>query len=273
MEIPLSIETRLHDLAEGIAFLQQPAEPTAEQWRRSKIIAHRGLHAHPRIWENTLSAFEPVLSYDFIDGLEFDVRWTRDVQPVVFHDATTQRIFGRPDRIAELTLAEVQQQFPLIPTLAEVIARFGGRKHLMIELKEERYPDPPAQARHLQTLLAHLEPTQDFHFLLLRPETYDKVSVFPRESVMLVGAFNVPDISEITLQQGFGGIGAQYLLLSRERVQRHLERGQVVGTGYPAHRSALFRELSRGVEWIFSNRAADLALIKQQEQLRLAHHL
>jgi glycerophosphoryl diester phosphodiesterase len=39
---------------------------------------------------------------------------------------------------------------------------------------------------------------------------------------------------------------------------KHRKNGQPVGTGYPASKNCLYREINRGVEWIFSNNAGEL---------------
>ena len=109
-----------------------------------------------------------------------------------------------------------------------------------------------------------------FHFLLLDPATYEKLSAFPKASVLLVGGFNVAEISEAVSSQDFGGLCGQYLLMSDTEVQRHLEQGKIVGTGYPRSLPAFCRELSRGVTYLFSNQAQALAKILAQERLRLS---
>jgi hypothetical protein len=140
----------------------------------------------------------------------------------------------------------------------------------MIEIKEEHYPEPEHQLEILQETLAGLVPGKHFHFLLLDPATYEKLSAFPKASVLLVGGFNVAEISEAVSSQDFGGIGGQYLLMPDTEVQRHLEQGKIVGTGYPRSWPAFCRELSRGVTYLFSNQAQALAKILAQERLRLS---
>lgn len=270
MELPLAVENRLHDLAEWIVALPALTSPTPEQWAACRVFAHRGLHDDPRIPENTMAALASVLRFDDIHGVEFDVRWTKDLVPMVFHDPDLLRLFGSRERLADLTAAELRQRFPLIPTLREVLQTLGGHKHLMIELKEEPYPEPARQLEQLQEELQDLVPGQDFHFLLLDPSTYAKVSSFPRDSVLLVGAFNVTEISNAVEAESFGGIGAQYLLLPDAEVQRHRQQNRLVGTGYPRSWPALCRELHRGVTHLFSNRAEALAKILAQERLRLS---
>ena len=70
------------------------------------ILGHRGASALAP--ENTLAAFSRAIS-DGADGIEFDVRLSRDQVPVVIHDASLKRT-GLVDRqVSELTAAELQR--------------------------------------------------------------------------------------------------------------------------------------------------------------------
>ena len=94
-------------------------------------LAHRGdWRAAP---ENTLGAFAAALAIPACDGLEFDVQLTADGTPVVIHDETLERIYGRHERVDatdDATLAALG-----IPTLVAVLAAAGGRPFLDVELK------------------------------------------------------------------------------------------------------------------------------------------
>lgn len=68
------------------------------------IIAHRGASAVAP--ENTIAAFKAAIAAG-ADGIEFDVRLTRDNVPVVIHDDTLRRTGGMRGRIADLTFAEL----------------------------------------------------------------------------------------------------------------------------------------------------------------------
>lgn len=68
------------------------------------IIGHRGASAHAP--ENTIAAFKLALEVG-ADGIEFDVRLTRDGVPVVIHDETLQRTGRKNLRVADLSLAEI----------------------------------------------------------------------------------------------------------------------------------------------------------------------
>ncbi len=96
-------------------------------------LAHRGdWRVAP---ENTLAAFRAALDRPACDGLEFDVRLSGDGVPVVCHDATLERVQGRPDRVDALS-AEALSRFD-VPTLADVLEVAGRRAFLDVELKVE----------------------------------------------------------------------------------------------------------------------------------------
>jgi glycerophosphoryl diester phosphodiesterase len=94
-------------------------------------LAHRGdWRVAP---ENTVAAFRAALDRPACDGLELDVRASSDGVPVVCHDATLERVQGRPDRV-DATSAEVLDRLG-VPTLAEVLEAIGRRPFLDVELK------------------------------------------------------------------------------------------------------------------------------------------
>jgi glycerophosphoryl diester phosphodiesterase len=84
------------------------------------LIAHRGYHAV--VPENTLTAFEAAVSIG-ANGIETDVRLSRDGLPLLIHDRVTRT--GEP--VAELTRAEIEKTSGHeIPTLEEALERFPG---------------------------------------------------------------------------------------------------------------------------------------------------
>jgi len=97
------------------------------------LLAHRG--DHRRAPENTLDAFADALALAGIDGLELDIRASKDGVAVVLHDATLTRVQGRPLRAARLTAAELAGHG--VPTLAEVMAACPSDAFLDLELKED----------------------------------------------------------------------------------------------------------------------------------------
>lgn len=74
--------------------------------KRPLIVGHRGASAVAP--ENTMAAFREAISVG-ADGIEFDVRLTSDGVPVVIHDSTLRRTGGVPNRVANLTSAEISK--------------------------------------------------------------------------------------------------------------------------------------------------------------------
>jgi glycerophosphoryl diester phosphodiesterase len=70
------------------------------------IIAHRGASALAP--ENTLAAFRRAIE-DGAEGIEFDVRLTKDGAVVVFHDATLARLSDRKNLVSSLSVEELRK--------------------------------------------------------------------------------------------------------------------------------------------------------------------
>ncbi|MCR6110404.1 glycerophosphodiester phosphodiesterase [Bacillus sp. A301a_S52] len=71
-----------------------------------KIIAHRGNKRHAP--ENTMAAFKSASMYP-VDGIEFDLQFTKDKIPVVIHDSTIDRTTNGSGPVSSYTLSELQQ--------------------------------------------------------------------------------------------------------------------------------------------------------------------
>lgn len=120
--------------------------------KKPLIIAHRG--ASTLAPENTLAAFEKAIEDD-AEGIEFDVRITKDKIAVVFHDATLLRLAENKARITNFTSEELKsvdigswfnRKYPdlqdpnfanqTIPTLKETLEFLQGYKGVIyIEIK------------------------------------------------------------------------------------------------------------------------------------------
>ena len=239
---------------------RRPSQPALVD---CKIIAHRGEHDNQQVLENTLDAFAAATEAGCW-GLEFDVRWTRDLQPVVVHDADLQRVFDIDLEVAQVDLPELQRRAPQIPTLARVVEQFGGRQHLMVELKRDRLGEIETRKRILREIFASLEPARDFHILALDTELFDLVEFCARHACLPVAELNVGELSRTALSQGYAGVCAQYLLLSRRRIRKHHQQQQFVGSGFAASRYGLYREINRGVDWVFTNHAVKLETLRRR---------
>ena len=104
--------------------------------------AHRGLFDNKTdVPENSLKAFQLAVENGY--GIELDVQLSKDNVPVVFHDATLQRMCGIEGKVWEYTLAELKQ-FKLlesgadIPTFEEALQVIGGKVPIIVEYKLDR---------------------------------------------------------------------------------------------------------------------------------------
>ncbi len=106
------------------------------------ILGHRGASAVAP--ENTLAAFARAIR-DGADGIEFDVRLSRDRIPVVIHDANLRRTGLLDTRVCDLTAADLQD--------VDVGAWFAQRKEIAESFAGERLPTL-AQVMELFTTIA-----------------------------------------------------------------------------------------------------------------------
>ncbi|QYY36171.1 glycerophosphodiester phosphodiesterase family protein [Ruficoccus sp. ZRK36] len=159
------------------------------------IIAHRG--ASGKAPENTLAAVRRAWKLG-ADGVEIDIRLTKDGVPVCSHDERTGRLSDVDHAIADLTLAELKcidvgdwkdpaYAGETIPTLEEVLDTIPERKTLLIEVK-----DVPATelARALTPILERRKA-----FIASRQVYF--MSFFPDLLWTLQGHF--PDLTQLLL--------------------------------------------------------------------------
>lgn len=110
--------------------------------------------------ENTKPAFDKALQYR-ADGIEFDVQITKDRVPVVFHDATLEKINGSVKSIPDFTLDELLEcdcgswfsenfKNEKMLVLDQVLKDYGSCTRLMIEIK----PSPRPETKNLYYELA-----------------------------------------------------------------------------------------------------------------------
>lgn len=110
------------------------------------VFGHRGAMARAPM--NTLAAFE-LARAEGADGIELDLRLSRDGHLVVIHDDLVDATTDGLGSVAELTLAEIKRldagswfshsfAGATIPTLDEVFDAFGRALFINIEIKSPR---------------------------------------------------------------------------------------------------------------------------------------
>jgi len=220
-----------------------------------KLIAHRGAHHHQQgLIENTWSAFEKAAALGCF-GIEFDIHATSDGVLVVHHDPDLQRLWGHKDKIASLSYEALHKLVPEIPRLDAVIKTFGKKMHLFIELKA-----PFDAVDTLFETLSPLTPGEDYHLLSLCEHLFEPFDRFPKTCLLLVASHNnAKRFCDVSLTKPYGGVLGHYLLMRDSYLSQLKSQQQKTGVGFVDSRFSLYRELNRGISWIFTNNAADVA--------------
>lgn len=252
------METLAMALADALFAALPRRRPSPDALQQARIVAHRGAHEATRgVAENTLAAFAAARDAG-VWGIETDIRWTRDHEPVLVHDPDTARVFGKPLRVAEVRAAQLRSHVPGVPTLAEVVQRYAPGMHLMLEIKDGFRPEPQRQQQRLLERLAPLRPVHDYHLMALDPALFSPFTDIPAAAMIPIARFDVARMSALALERGYAGIAGHYALIGKRYLRRHQRRSQAIGVGFPTSRNGLYRELNRGVDWIFSDHAVKL---------------
>jgi glycerophosphoryl diester phosphodiesterase len=94
------------------------------------LIAHRGFAP-----ENRMSAFRQCINNN-VKAIEFDVRLSKDIRPVIIHDSSIKRVTKQRGYVSKLTTDQLAQYD--IPTLENVLELFKPVPtiHLYVEIKD-----------------------------------------------------------------------------------------------------------------------------------------
>ena len=105
-----------------------------------QLIAHRGL-TNNIIKENTLDAFLNAINNNY-DGIELDIRYTKDKKIVIHHDIFINRTSNGKGKLSNLTYKELKKynfgtkKHPSkIPLLSDIINKISNTI-IFIELKD-----------------------------------------------------------------------------------------------------------------------------------------
>jgi glycerophosphoryl diester phosphodiesterase len=185
-----------------------------------------------------MAAFVAALAVPACDGLEFDVRASADGVPVISHDETLERVFGRPERVDATTAARLGALG--LPTLAEVLATVGRRPFLDVELKGDPGPgvvEVLAAARGpalVRAVVSSFEPASLERVARLAPD-------WPRW--LNTWTFDAATVAD-ALALGCRGIAVQWRALDPVSVRRAQAAGLDVA-GWTVRRRPTFDRLAR----------------------------
>jgi glycerophosphoryl diester phosphodiesterase len=231
------------------------SKPNIHQVNNTLLIAHRGAHNNASgVFENTQRAFQRAKESGCW-GIELDVHATADGILVVNHDHTLKRLWHYDKTIADLSFKELNQLAPQVPSLAEIVSEYGNSMHLFIELKA-----PFLHEEALIETLSPLAPVIDYHLLTLDSSIFAALRQFPKEVLLLVAAHNnVKEFCNLSIKKHYGGVMGNYLLLTNKQRNKLKAANQVSGVGFVNSKNSLYRELNRGVQWIFTNEAVKVS--------------
>jgi len=108
------------------------------------LFAHRGSPNY--VSENTIASFKKAIQQG-ADGLEFDIRLTKDRKIVIFHDSDLMRMAGTMKKINELIYSKLktyklkqpegQKETAYIPLLEEIVPLLNEIRAINIEIKSD----------------------------------------------------------------------------------------------------------------------------------------
>lgn len=262
-------------------FAASPPRRVAASRRLPLIIGHRGASAVAP--ENTLAAFHRAMQ-DGADGIEFDVRLSRDSVPVVIHDADLRRTAQRSEPIARLSAEELGQvdvgswfnlshmnlarpeySLETVPTLASVFELFEQhpQSRLYVELKCEtdEYHILAREVAHLIHSYSFLDRTVVESFNLDLVAEIKRLDASIRTAALFEPRLKPPFLTQRRILNLAARCRADELALNRHLVKRPLieeatARGlkTVVWTVDDPHWVA--RRIEFGIEAVITNHPA-----------------
>lgn len=127
------------------------------------VFGHRGARAYAPM--NTIASFELALAQG-ADGVELDVRLTRDGEMVIMHDDRIDATTDGEGFVHDFTLAEIQAldagswfndsfRGARVPTLDEVFEVIGKRTRINVEIKAETADETEIEAKVADAIRRH----------------------------------------------------------------------------------------------------------------------
>lgn len=211
------------------------------------IIAHRGDSAHAP--ENTIAAFKRAVNSG-ADGIEFDVRLSKDGVPVAIHDATLARTAGINKRVKDLTVEELSR--------VDAGSWFGIAypARARSEFAAEGVPT-------LRSVLQLLETVSGPVYIELKCETDEDVSSLveavctdiaysPLQDRIIVGSFNLavlPRIRAVFPRVQTAALFTPKIMRLLRKEKYLLDIAREFGAGHlSVHKSLVSRKLARMAE-------------------------
>ena len=188
-----------------------------------KIIAHRGVTRNDQ--ENTLPAYHQAFS-DGADGLEIDVRLSKDKKPIIFHDEDTSRLFKKSLEIKNTTFFELEalgNNENRIPLLDEVLDFLPQNKECFIEIKSDANTVPFLDKLKIEkkniTFLSF-----DKNVVLALKKRFPNKLVFQSFHMLQIERYGIKKILEFYKNGNSDGLSIDIRGLSNKTIDKILEK-------------------------------------------------
>ena len=188
-----------------------------------KIIAHRGVTRNDQ--ENTLPAYHQAFS-EGADGLEIDVRLSKDEKPIIFHDADTSRLFKKNLEIKNTTFFELKalgNNENRIPLLDEVLDFLPQNKECFIEIKSDANTVPFLDKLRIEkkniTFLSF-----DKNVVLALKKRFPNKLVFQSFHMLQIERYGIKKILEFYKNGNSDGLSIDIRGLSNKTIDKILEK-------------------------------------------------
>ena len=188
-----------------------------------KIIAHRGVTRNDQ--ENTLPAYHQAFS-EGADGLEIDVRLSKDEKPIIFHDEDTSRLFKKNLEIKNTTFFELEalgNNENRIPLLEEVLDFLPQNKECFIEIKSDANTVPFLDKLRIEkkniTFLSF-----DKNVVLALKKRFPNKLVFQSFHMLQIERYGIKKILEFYKNGNSDGLSIDIRGLSNKTIDKILEK-------------------------------------------------
>jgi glycerophosphoryl diester phosphodiesterase len=235
------------------------------------FIAHRGeSYIAP---ENTLAAINLAWVHD-ADGVEIDIRLTKDNKIVVIHDANTTRTSGMYGRVRSLSL-ESLKKFDVgirkgnkwlnerIPTLGEVFKTVPHGKFVMVEIKSSIAIIPILKKLIQKTSIKNSQIKLAGFGLRKMSEvkkTFPQIEVYrikrvDRENIIL-NSYRLNRLIKSAKKYNLDGVSLSYSgWLSKKKIEKIKSAGLKVFVWTVDNPRRALRLINSGIDGIISNKS------------------
>ncbi len=228
-----------------------------------RVCAHRGLHL--TLPENSLPALGAAVGLGAAE-IEFDVRITRDGVPVSIHDDRLERVSNGEGLVEEKTFEELRAldfgaraderlRGLRIPTLEEILRRFGCRTVMNMHLKtdgRERFDE-----RHLEAVLGLIrryDCRRHLYVMCSSDPVHEQIREADPGLARCMGVGSAPwEIVERAIRLGCAKVQLFKPYFDDAMIRRARENGVRVNLFYANDPAEAVAALERGVDTILTD--------------------